>query len=304
LAAAGWCRAAESPANSIEAVVHDSPITYYELQTLNRQSAPELQRQYGKDPAAFAQKAAEVRTNNLEFLISRQLILREFENAGYNVPEAVFEDVINDSIRKDFGDRRTAIKTLEMRGSNLEKYRREVRERFIIQIMTDKNVAQEILISPTKVQNYYDAHREDYKVKEQVKFRMIVVPEVEGRGKAFAQDILNQIKAGAAFEDMANLYSQGAPRKDGGDQGWRELSTLRKEIAQAAAPLRAGERSEIIETPGTFFLIQVDDRKDEHYRPLSEVRDEIERTLTLEERARLQKQWVARLKKKTFHAYR
>jgi hypothetical protein len=36
---------------------------------------------------------------------------------------------------------------------------------------------------------------------------------------------------------------------------------------------------------------------------LSEVRDEIERAMLTEERARLQKQWIDRLRKKTFIRY-
>jgi parvulin-like peptidyl-prolyl isomerase len=134
---------------------------------------------------------------------------------------------------------------------------------------------------------------------------MIVVPrEDDAPGKEFALEILNKLKEGASFEEMANLYSQGAPRKDGGDMGWREVKTLRKEIAAAASALKPGERSDLLETEDAFYLILVEDRKEAHYRPLSEVRDEIENNLVLEERSRLEKQWIARLKKKTFHAYR
>jgi parvulin-like peptidyl-prolyl isomerase len=291
-------------ANGIEAVVHDSPITFLELETLNRQAVAGLGR-YSGDPGMISQRAAEIRTNNLEQLIARQLILREFQSANYQVPESYIEDIINDAIKSRFGDRRTAVKTLEMSGSNLEKFRQEVRDRWIVQAMRDKNVASEILISPQKVQTWYDAHREEYKVEEQAKIRMIVVPRGDAApAKEFALEILNKLKEGAAFEDMANLYSQGAPRRDGGDMGWREVKTLRKEIATAASALKPGERSDVIETDDAYYLILVEDRKNAHYRPLADVRDEIESNLVLEERSRLEKQWIARLKKKTFHAYR
>ena len=47
----------------------------------------------------------------------------------------------------------------------------------------------------------------------------------------------------------------------------------------------------------------VDDKKEAHTKPLTEVRDEIERELLGQERARLRRQWVERLKSKSFVRY-
>ena len=51
------------------------------------------------------------------------------------------------------------------------------------------------------------------------------------------------------------------------------------------------------------YFWEVEDRHPAHIRPLSEVRDDIEKTLLAQERAHLQKQWLDRLKKKTFIRY-
>jgi hypothetical protein len=47
----------------------------------------------------------------------------------------------------------------------------------------------------------------------------------------------------------------------------------------------------------------VEDRKPGHYKSLGEVRDEIETNLRLDEESRLERQWIAKLKKKTFVKY-
>jgi hypothetical protein len=52
--------------------------------------------------------------------------------------------------------------------------------------------------------------------------------------------------------------------------------------------------------PQEFYLLKVDDAKPEHFKPLSEVRDYIEKNLSIAEKDRLEKQWLERLKKKTF----
>lgn len=52
--------------------------------------------------------------------------------------------------------------------------------------------------------------------------------------------------------------------------------------------------------PRKFYVVKVEERKDAHVRPLSEVRDEIERELMAQERTRLRSQWIERLKAKSF----
>ena len=48
--------------------------------------------------------------------------------------------------------------------------------------------------------------------------------------RKLAAEIQAKIKGGAAFSEMAGVYSQG--RNPGGDWGWVERSVLRKELAQ------------------------------------------------------------------------
>jgi peptidyl-prolyl cis-trans isomerase SurA len=78
---------------------------------------------------------------------------------------------------------------------------------------------------------------------------------------------------------------------------------LKKELVDAAFSLKAGERSGVIEFPEACFLLQVDEVRTAHVRPLSEVRDEIEKTLKAQEAVRLEKKWIDRLKNKSFVRY-
>ena len=78
---------------------------------------------------------------------------------------------------------------------------------------------------------------------------------------------------------------------------------MRKELAGPAFALKPGELSEIIETPGEIYLMLVEDKKSAHRKSLTEVRPEIERLLMTEEQNRLRKQYIDRLKKKTYVRY-
>ena len=114
-------------------------------------------------------------------------------------------------------------------------------------------------------------------------------------------EVVRKIKEGATFEEMANIYS--APRLARGSVETFRTSSLRKELAEAVSKLKAGEVSDVIETPEVCYIIKVEEARPAHFRSLSEVRDEIERDLKASEQARLERQWIDRLKKKTFVRY-
>jgi parvulin-like peptidyl-prolyl isomerase len=294
-------------ANGIRAIVSDAVITFQQVQMSAAQAADLLRRQYGNQPEVFEKKYVETLNDALEQLVERQLILHDFKTAGYNLPEPIIEETIQERIRSRYGDRTTLVKSLQAEGITWEKFRQQIREQIIIEALRAKNISQEFIMSPHKIETYYAAHRDDYKLEDQVKLRMIaldssVADTPEGR-KKLALEILGKIKGGVAFAEMARLYSTGSQRSQGGDWGWVERSILRKELADVAFSLKPGALSDVIETENECYLMLVEESRVSHVRPLNEVRDEIEKTLLIEERARLQKQWIDRLKAKTFVRY-
>ena len=290
--------------NGIDAIVHDSIITMEEVQDLTEPYAEDLRRQYADHPDILGQKIADAYKDNLQQLMERQLILHEFETAGYNLPESIIDEQLDEYIKNKYGDRVTLTKTLQQQGITFEKFRQQFRDRFIVEQMRYKNISSEIMISPHKVELYYLDHKDDFKEEDQVKLRMIVLtnaPESDTtQTRKLADEILGRLKDGASFSEMASLYSQGSQKREGGDWGWVEKSVLRKELADVAFSLKPGERSGVIETPGAFYIMLVEDKRTAHVKGLSEVRDEIEKILLTKERARLQQQWIENLKKKTF----
>jgi peptidyl-prolyl cis-trans isomerase SurA len=291
--------------NSIQAVVHDTVITRQDVVEMTLPAVKVLQRTYRGQDDVIRKKLAEADRDNLETLARRQLILHEFKTAGYSLPESILDEMVEDRIRSRYGDRRTMAKTLQSEGITVEKFRARLREQFIVEAMRAKNISQEILISPQKIENFYAANREEFKEDYQVKLRMIVLPKNTSpeapRADKMAEEILLQLKEGAQFDEMSALYSQGAQKASEGQ--WYETSGLRKELAEGIVGLKAGEYSKVVDLPEACYVLRVEEVKEEHYKPLTDVREEIEKTLATQERDRLEKQWVERLKKKTFVRY-
>jgi hypothetical protein len=76
----------------------------------------------------------------------------------------------------------------------------------------------------------------------------------------------------------------------------REVFVEEKKLANPSSPIQGPE-------PQEFRLMLVEDKRAARTKLLSEVRDQIEKELTLQEKARLQKQWIERLKAKAFVRY-
>jgi peptidyl-prolyl cis-trans isomerase SurA len=294
-------------ANGVKAVVDDSAITYGEVEADAILLAGELLRQYGRQPALYEQKRSEARNDSLERAVQQQLILHDFKSSGYMLPESIIDEVVQEEIKARFGDRATLTKTLQAQGITYEKWRQQARDRFIVRQLQAKNIYQDAVISPYKIERYYSEKRNDYKVEEQVKLRMIVLNKpIEGEAESarkLAGEILAKLQEGAAFSEMAAVYSQGSQRSQGGDWGWVERPVLRKELADVAFSLKAGELSGVVDTPQAIYLMLVEDRRLAHSKPLTEVQAEIEKNLLTRERDRLQRQYIDKLRKKTFVRY-
>ena len=290
--------------DAIKAVVNNGVVTYAEVEDFIAPAAQALQREYAEQPDLFRQKLGDALSDGQEQLIERQLILHDFDTEGYRLPETVVDEMVQERIRDKFGDRITLMKTLQAQGQTYEKFRREVRDQYIVSALRAKSTAPEkIIVSPYKVETYYLVHQNDFKVEDEVKLRMIVLNKTSGDDTntvRLAGEILAQIKGGATFQEMASVYSQDSQRSQGGDRGWVEHSVLRKELSDIAFALKPGQISDVIDMPEACYIMLVEQARPAHVKPLNDVRDDVELTLRTQAQKQLEQQWIERLKKKTF----
>ena len=256
-------------------------------------------------------KLKSARLDTLNKLVERALILQSFGNEkdargnAFHVPEEWIDRQVRDIIHRDYEDDPTLFaNTLRERGTTMAAFRQEIRERAIVQFMRDREVSSNIFISPFKIEQYYQQNQDRYKINDQIKLRLIFVKRGDGDRRAAAEEIAHRITAGEKFEQVAQSISEDRLTKDrGGEVGWVLRQDLRSELTDPAFALKKGERSGVIETPDGFYLLQVDDLKPAHVRPISEVRDEIEKILSQQEKDRLQREWIERLKRKAHIRY-
>src|SRR5882757_8247490 len=138
-------------------------------------------------------------------------------------------------------------------------------------------------VSDAEVQAYYNQHQAQYQIKEQVKVRHILISvpagadsKTDAAAKAKAEDILKQIKSGGNFADLASKNSDDPGSKaTGGELGWLDRGKTVPEFDKAAFTLAPGQTSDLVKTQFGYHILQVEEKKTAHLRPLTEVKPEI-----------------------------
>ena len=301
---ASFCLSARaSLVDAIWAIVGDSVITYQQVQSIIIQHDRTLRLQAKERPEEYYKLRGKLEADVLRDMVNQKMILHEFSAAGFKIPENIIEDYVEDRIHDEFHDDRVEMMNqLRQAGLSYEDFKEQIHDEFIVTLMRQKFVPEPI-ISPLKVETYYKEHTAEFKQEDQVKMRILVLnrqtDDTNGTVRKRMEEIISQVKDGAAFSDLAKSYSEGSQRPDGGETGWQEVSKLNKDLAEGIKNLKPGEYSGVIESDA-YFLVLLEERKAARIQPLIDVRPEIEKTLLTQEKGRLFNRWINRLKRKTF----
>jgi len=138
-------------------------------------------------------------------------------------------------------------------------------------------------VTDAEIAAYYNQHKDQYQVKEQVKTRhiLITVPagadaKTDAAAKAKAADLLKQIKAGANFAELASKNSDDPGSKtQGGELPMIPTSSLDPAYAKAAMALNPGQTSDLVRSQFGYHIIQTEQKDAAHTKPLAEVKDSI-----------------------------
>ncbi len=301
----------EQVVNGVMVIVNQDVITRKDVIQYIGRGVEMLRDRYRNRPAEYNERFNDLLKEGLEQLVERKLILQEFQTAGYNLPESMIEDRVKSRIRETYGNDRVSLtKTLAGQGKSYETFRREIREDFIVSAMRMMKVSsQKIFVSPYKIEKYYADQMDKYKVGDEYKLRVIMINNAgkssPDLARKLADEIIAKLNEGAAFSEMATVYSEDTFRTKGGDRGWVELEKEKyhKPLEDAIRALSPGQRSGVIEAGDACWIALVEEARPSRYRPLAEVRDEIEKALGDEEYKRLYLTWINRLKSKAFIRY-
>lgn len=238
----------------------------------------------------------------LEDLISRQLIIDEFEDSKLTIPEQMIDEQVASVIDEKFDDNRSALMSaLAEDGVTFDEWREVLKERMIVSAMRSEKVGRHVSVSPEDVHAYYKAHRDEYQQSAATRIRLIVLRPEPGETMATklsqARALRQRIAGGESFGSVAREFSVGTEADAGGDRGWiNPRRALRKELADGVETLGVGEISDVVKTPEELYLVKKEAVREAAVKPLGEVAESISRRLRREQSVQRFDEWVKRLR--------
>ncbi|TAN41253.1 MAG: hypothetical protein EPN22_16110 [Nitrospirae bacterium] len=195
----------------------------------------------------------------------KEITINSFERQLSNLPESVqklavagkgkqalLEGMINREIL--YSD---AVKKDLEKDPELQRKLDDIKKELIVTTYLQREVLNKITVEDKDAQEYYKAHPDEFKNREEVRLSQIVLSD-----KKEADDMLGKLKGKKDFAELAARYSTdkiSALRR--GDAGYFIKNQLPDEVREDIFRMKAGEISGVYKMSGGYEIYKVTDRR-------------------------------------------
>ena len=190
--------------------------------------------------------------------------------------------VSDEALATYFAEQQEVFRTPEMVSL---RYLQFVPERYLDEVTFDEN----------DLEKYHRRHLDQFEILEKIKASHILIKVDEGTDetvraekKAFAEKLLEEVKSGKDFAELARVNSDDAASAvKGGNLGYFTRGSMVKPFEQAAFNMKPGDISEVVETTFGYHIIKVEEYTEPGVRSLEESMDEVKAGLRQEKAKQL-----------------
>jgi len=251
----------------------------------------------------------------VEKLIDRELQFQEAKAQGLKADRKQIKNKLEE-IKDKFKSGKAFKEALKKSKLTIKDLEARIEKAFLIEKIFQKEVEEKIKATDEEAKAHYGKNVQRYVEMEQIRMRHIMIgfsnspvedgPEKEKtkntktkeEARAKAEELLAKIKDGGDFAAIAYESSEDPYRVKGGDLGYIHKGRIMPEIEQVAFGLKNGEVMGPVETPEGFYIIKVEDHKQERQLTFDEAKDKIKMELEQEKREARNKEWLSALRGK------
>ncbi|MDD4004011.1 MAG: peptidyl-prolyl cis-trans isomerase [Elusimicrobiaceae bacterium] len=205
-------------------------------------------------------------------MITETVLVQEARKLGLKIADSEIDGALSD-MKKQYGGEAEFINALKWR--NLTQ--REIRAgigRQLLSVRVIRKIAG-IDITGSDAEKFFNENKAAFDTPESVKLRQMFFTD-----RRQADDMLAALNAGADFEKLARDRSADPAAKDtGGELGFVAVTQLAPGAADAVKNTAAGAHTGVIETPGGFYIILVEEKRAGQPADFSVIKEEVRRTL-------------------------
>ena len=248
--------------DGVVAVVNGEVITLFDIerQVVQAEGSP------GKAPESPAARRREA----LEQKIREILVVQQAAEVGISISD----DEVNSHIERIKRENNLTAGQLEaslqrMGYDDMASYREVVRREMLKSHVVSIRVRSRLKVSDDEVQEELARQTFDGKEEAQIHcFHLMLRVDAFAPGEHHKaarerlEGVRQRILSGElSFDEAARTISDDVTKEDGGDLGWFTTGTLEDSFEDVAFSLKAGELSEVVQTPFGYHVIRVSERR-------------------------------------------
>lgn len=309
LAVAGCGGGGSVPSGSI-AKVGDVSITQSQFDKLMERAQKSYKTNGQKFPKPNTPDYDRIKSQAVSFLVQKAEFAQEADKMGITISQDKIDKRLKEIKKQYFkGSEAAYQKQLKDQGLTQKEVGADIKDQLISQALYDK-VTATVKVSDADVEKYYNANITQYQVAESRTVRHILIsvcgPSTpqgskclpDAQAKAKANQLYDQIKAGANFAALAKTNSQDPSSASQGGKLTISKGQTVAPFEQTAFLLGVGTVSRPIKTEYGYHLIMpISQITDAHTTPLKEVKESIRQQLLQQRKQEKMAKWVNDVKK-------
>jgi peptidyl-prolyl cis-trans isomerase SurA len=299
----GTCRA--KIIDKIVAIVNGEIITLSELDLY----PPKPRGGFPATPNPLEQEGEilESQRGILDYLIEEKLIDQQCRKRGIKVPPRDIDTAIEDVKRAHAVTHEQLKMALAADGVSWEEYRQQIGEQIKKMKLVSHVVRRDFTLDDDALRRYYAQNIQRFKEPDQIRTShiLIMIPQnaddlLVAALRHKGETILERLRRGEDFQELARLYSDDASAKTGGDLGFFKRGEILPELEGIAFNLKPGEISRLVWTKIGFHIVKITERREGRVIPFEDVTEKVKGQYVEEQSERLFKDWLKKLKAQSF----
>lgn len=202
----------------------------------------------------------------LESLIVEEIQLQRAERIGLQLSDQILNSTIANISQQNNIPFEKLPEALAAEGINYAEYRRDIRKGLILEQLRDIEVIRKITVSPREIDVCLEDFEDGVVSNSEYDLSHILISAPESATiedfttiEREAEDIHEQLIAGANFGEIAIEFSDSQTGLDGGSLGWRKGSELPTIFSDIVKSLKVGEISRPYRTKSGFHIVKIND---------------------------------------------
>ncbi len=248
-------------------------------------------------------------------MVMQKLLTNKVKQNGITVTEEEFKAELDKQLKSQNMTEEDFKALLEAYGRSFEEQKQQIMNGMAVKKMIEQQMAGTVKdANDRQIREFYDKNLRMYTTPEQVKASHILIGTssnepnsdpntVKEAAKAKALELLEKVRNGEDFAELAKQYSSCPSGKNGGDLGFFGKGQMVPEFEKAAFDLKVGQVSDVVETKFGYHIIKLTDHKDESVKPFDDVKAEIAEQLNNETKQRFAMDYIRKIQEQAKITY-